>query len=68
MELVDQLLAILAGPKPRYATPAEVPATLRMRSEARGTSHGPPGYRESSGLGSDRLTAAGKARAADIQG
>jgi hypothetical protein len=43
MELVDRLLAILAGPNPRYAT-QQLTAAGHSEDEVRGrgTSHGPP--------------------------
>jgi hypothetical protein len=43
MELVDQLLAILAGPSPRYAS-QQLMAASHSEDEVRGAwnSHGPP--------------------------
>ena len=42
MELVDQLLSILAGPNPGFVSQQLMAAdTRRMKSEALGTSHDP---------------------------
>ena len=67
MELVDQLLAILAGPNPRYAL-QQLMAAGHSEDEVRGAWNyaRSAGFTESSGLGADRLTAAGKARAVEI--
>jgi hypothetical protein len=68
MELVDLLLSILAGPNPRYATQQLMAAGL-SEDEVRGAWNfaRAAGYTESTGLGADRLTAAGKARAEQIR-
>ncbi|HUP15324.1 MAG TPA: hypothetical protein VM848_04665 [Acidimicrobiia bacterium] len=64
MELVDRLLAILAGPDPRLAS-QQLMAAGHTEDEVRGAWNfaRAAGYTESTGLGADRLTAAGKARA-----
>ena len=68
MELVDQLLAILAGPNPRYAS-QQLMAAGHTADEVRGAWNfaRAAGYTESTGLGADRLTAAGKARAEELR-
>ena len=67
MELVDQLLAILARPNSRLAS-QQLMAAGHTEDEVRGAWNfaRSAGFTESSGLGSDRLTAAGKARAAEM--
>lgn len=67
MELVDRLLAILAGPHPRYAT-QQLMAAGYLEDEVRGAWNFArnAGFTESTGLGADRLTPAGKARAATL--
>jgi hypothetical protein len=66
MDVVDRLLTILAGPNPRYAT-QQLMAAGHSEDEVRGAWNfaRSAGYTESTGLGSDRLTAAGMARAAE---
>jgi hypothetical protein len=68
MELADQLLAILAGPSPRYAS-QQLMAAGHLEDEVRGAWNfaRSAGYTESTGLGADRLTAAGRARAGAVQ-
>jgi len=68
MELVEQLLAFLAGPNPRYAT-QQLMAAGHTEDEVRGAWNfaRSAGYTESTGLGADRLTAAGKTRAAEMR-
>ena len=65
MELVDRLLAILAGPNPRLAS-QQLMAAGHTEDEVRGAWNfaRSAGFTESSGLGRDRLTPSGKARAA----
>jgi hypothetical protein len=67
VELVDQLLAILARPDPGFASQQlreagygedEIMGAWNFARAA--------GYTESSGLGQDRITASGRARAATI--
>ena len=67
MELVDQLLTILAGPTPG-AVNRQLMAAGYKEDEVRGAWNyaRAAGYTESTGLGVDRLTAAGKARAVQI--
>ena len=67
MELVDQLLAILAGPDPGFAS-QQLMAAGHIEDEVRGAWNfaRSAGYTESTGLGADRLTPAGKARAAQL--
>ena len=67
MELVDQLLAILAGPNPEFAS-RQLRAAGHSEDEIRGAWNfaRATGYTESTGLGQDRLTPAGRARAADV--
>jgi len=69
MELVDQLPAILAGHNPRYAS-QQLMAAGHSEDEVTGAWNfaRAAGFTESSGLGADRLTAAGKARAVQRQG
>jgi hypothetical protein len=68
MELVDRLLVILAGPNPRYAT-QQLMAAGHSEDEIRGAWNfaRSAGYTESTGLGADRLTAGGIARAAEMR-
>ena len=67
MELVDQLLAILAGPNSRLAS-QQLMAAGHTEDEVRGAWNfaRAAGYTESTGLGADRLTPQGKARAQQI--
>jgi hypothetical protein len=67
MELVDKLLAILAGPNSRLAS-QQLIADGHTEDEVRGAWNfaRAAGYTETTGLGRDRLTAAGKARAAEL--
>jgi hypothetical protein len=64
MELVDQLLAILAGPNPRYPS-QQLMAAGHTEDEVRGAWNfaRAAGFTESSGLGADRLTDKGRAYA-----
>jgi hypothetical protein len=66
MELVDRLLAILAGPNPRYAT-QQLMAAGHSEDEARGALNfaRSAGFTESSGLGADRLASRQEARHGD---
>ena len=66
-ELVDQLLVILIGPDRSGATP-ELGAAGYSEDEVRGAWNfaRAAGYMEPTGLGADRLTPAGKARAAEV--
>ena len=68
MELVDHLLAILAGPNDRLAS-QQLIALGHTEDEVRGAWNfaRAAGYTEPTGLGRDRLTAAGKARAAEVR-
>ena len=68
MELVDQLLAIIAGPDRSTAT-RQLMAAGYMEDEIRGAWNfaRAAGYTESTGLGMDRLTPTGKARAAEVR-
>jgi hypothetical protein len=68
MELVDRLLAILAGPNPSGAS-RQLMAAGYSEDEVRGAWNfaWSAGYTQSTGLGADRLTAAGKARAAEVR-
>ena len=68
MELVEQLLAILAGPKPGFAS-QQLMAAGYAEDEVRGAWNfaRSAGYTESTGLGADRLTPAGRARATENQ-
>jgi hypothetical protein len=68
MELVDQLLAILAGHNPGGAS-RQLMAAGYTEDEIRGAWNFArnAGYTESTGLGADRLTPAGKARAAQLR-
>ena len=68
MELVDQLLAILAGPNPGFAS-QQLMAAGYGEDEVRGAWNfaRAAAYTESTGLGADRLTAAGKNRAKEVQ-
>jgi hypothetical protein len=63
MELVELLLTILAGPNPRYAS-QQLMAAGHSEDEVRGAWNfaRSAGFTESSGLGQDRLTPAGKAK------
>ena len=65
MEIVDCLLLILIGPDRSTAT-RQLMAAGYTEDEVRGAWNfaRAAGYTESTGLGMDRLTAAGKARAA----
>lgn len=67
MELVDQLLVILAGPNPGFAS-RQLMAAGYAEDEIRGAWNfaRAAGYTESTGLGADRLTPAGKVRAAHV--
>jgi hypothetical protein len=67
VELVDQLLAILAGPNPGFAS-QQLRAAEYGEDEISGAWNyaRAAGFTESSGLGQDRLTPAGWARAATI--
>lgn len=67
MELVERLLAILAGANPRCAT-QDLMASGHSEDEVRGAWNFAPagGLTESSGLGADRLTEAGRKRATEI--
>jgi hypothetical protein len=67
MELVDQLLAILAGPNPRYAS-KQLMAAGHTEDEVRGAWNfaRAAGYTESTELGADRLMEAGRARAVEL--
>ena len=67
MELVDRLLAILAGPNPRLAS-QQLMAAGHTEDEVRGAWNfaRSAGFTESSGLGADRLTEAGRKRAMEI--
>jgi hypothetical protein len=68
VELVDQLLAILAGPNPGFAS-QQLRAAGYGEDEISGAWNfaRAAGFTESSGLGQDRLTPAGRARAATIR-
>ena len=63
MELVDRLLAILAGPNPGMAR-RQLMAAGYSEDEVRGAWNyaRSAGYTESTGLGADWLTEAGRAR------
>lgn len=67
MELVDRLLAILAGPNPRLAS-RQLMAVGHTEDEVRGAWNfaRAAGYTESTGLGADRLTPAGQARGREL--
>ena len=67
MELVDQLLVILAGPNPGFAS-RQLIAAGYAEDEVRGAWNfaRAAGYTESTGLGADRLTPVGKSRAHEI--
>jgi hypothetical protein len=67
VELVDQLLAILAGPNPGFAS-HQLRAAGHGEDEIMGAWNyaRAAGFTESSGLGQDRLTPAGRERAATI--
>ena len=69
MELIDQLLAILAGPNPGAAS-RQLMAAGYSEDEVRGAWNfaRAAGYTEWTGLGIDRLTPAGKARATEVFG
>jgi hypothetical protein len=68
MDLVNRLLAILAGPNPRYAS-QQLMALGHTEDEVRGAWNfaRAAGYTESTGLGAERLTRAGEARAAEVR-
>ena len=68
MDLVEQLLTILAGPNSRLAS-NQLMAVGHTEDEVRGAWNfaRAAGYTESTGLGADRLTAAGKARAEELR-
>ena len=68
MELVDQLLMILASPNSQLAS-QQLMAAGHTEDEIRGAWNfaRSAGYTESTGLGADRLTPAGKARAAGVR-
>jgi hypothetical protein len=68
MELVDQLLAILAGPNPQLAS-QQLMAAGHTEDEIRGAWNfaRSAGYTEPTGLGADRLTPTGKARGAELR-
>ena len=63
MELVDRLLAILAGPNSRFAS-QQLMAAGHTEDEVRGAWNfaRAAGFTEPTGLGADRLTLAGKER------
>ena len=63
MEVVERLLFILAGPDPLSAT-RQLTAAGYAEDEIRGAWNfaRAAGYTESTGLGQDRLTAAGRAK------
>ena len=67
MELVDQLLVILAGPNSQRVS-QQLMAAGHTEDEIRGAWNfaRSAGYTESTGLGADRLTPAGQARAAEV--
>jgi hypothetical protein len=67
MELVDQLLAILAGPTPSSCSDQLI-AAGHTEAEVRGAWNfaRAAGYTESTGLGMDRLTSRGRARATEV--
>ena len=67
MELVDQLLVVLAGPNSQRAS-QQLMAAGHTEDEIRGAWNfvRSAGYTESTGLGADRLTPTGKARAAEV--
>ena len=67
MELVDQLLVVLAGPNSQRAS-QQLMAAGHTEDEIRGAWNfaRSAGYTESTGLGADRLTPAGRARAAEV--
>ena len=68
MELCDRLLSILVGPDRSTAT-RQLMAAGYAEDEVRGAWNfaRSAGYSESSGLGMDRLTAAGKGRAGEVR-
>ena len=68
MELCDRLLSILIGPDRSTAT-RQLIAAGYTEDEVRGAWNfaRAAGYTESTGLGMDRLTAAGMARAKEVQ-
>jgi hypothetical protein len=68
VEFVDQLLAILARPSPGFPS-QRLRAAGHGEDETRGAWNfaRAAGFTESSGLGQDRLTPAGRARAATIK-
>ena len=67
MELVDRLLAILAGPDPGMAS-RQLMAAGHTEDEVRGAWNyaRSAGYTESTGLGAGRLTPAGRARGREL--
>lgn len=67
MELVDQLLAILAGPDSRLAS-QQLMAAGHTEDEVRGAWNfaRAAGFTEPTGLGADRLTEAGRRRASKL--
>ena len=69
MELCDRLLSILIGPDRSTAT-RQLMAAGYTEDEVRGAWNfaRAAGYTESSGLGSDRLTAAGRERSQEMLG
>lgn len=67
MELVDQLLAILAEPNPGFASQRLSAAGYGEDEIRAGWNYArAAGFTESSGLGQDRITPAGRERAARI--
>ena len=68
MELVDQLLAILARPDPGFAS-QELQAAGYSEDEIMGAWNyaRAAGYTELSGLGQDRITDAGRTRVMEIR-
>ena len=68
MELLDELLAILAGPNPGFAS-QQLHAAGYGEDEVRGAWNfaRAAGYTESTGLGADRLTSAGRRRIQEIR-
>ncbi len=68
MEFVDQVLTILAGPNPGAAS-RQLMGAGYAEDEVRGAWNfaRAAGYTESTGLGTDRLTPAGRARAGEVR-
>lgn len=68
MELVDQLLTILAGPNPHLVY-QQLMAAGHTEDEVRGAWNfaRAAGYTESTGLGADRLTPTGRRRTQEIR-